>query len=161
MIVLPTDWQAMAHEVTMAENHGQRQQIIEDFLEPRWLSVRHNIYPVLTSGTDWLQSALARVAISRPGSSIRQLERRFKKMVGIPHRQIKTLSRGEKTLLVVRDLVMDGHAPNWAKLAAELDYYDQAQFCREIKRMTGHTPEELCNMARRQDDALWIFQLWG
>ena len=161
LTALPVDWQFMVNEVFNANDHDTRQKIVEDFLEPRWLSVRQHNHHLLTSGTDWLQSALARVAISRPGSSIRQLERRFKKMVGIPHRQIKTLSRGERTLLVVRDLVMDGHEPNWAKLAVELDYYDQAQFCREIKRMTGHTPEELCSMARKQDDAFWVFQLWG
>ena len=161
LTALPVDWQVMANDVFNASDHDTRQKIVEDFLEPRWLSVRQHNHHLLTSGTDWLQSALARVAISRPGSSIRQLERRFKKMVGIPHRQIKTLSRGERTLLVIRDLLVDGHEPNWAKLAVDLDYYDQAQFCREIKRMTAHTPEELSSMFIKQDDALWVFQLWG
>ena len=82
-------------------------------------------------------------------------------MMGVPLRQMKTLNRGEKTLLAVRDLVMEGKTPNWTKLATELDYYDQAHFCREVKRMTGYTPEELCSMGRRKDDALWVFQLWG
>ena len=158
--IFPTEWHELSQRIIEAPNHDIRQNIIEAFLEPKWMAARKQMHPVAHSAVDWLNNAINRTAISKPGSSIRQLERRFKRAVGLPKRQLKTIDRGEKMLLVVKEALEQGISPDWAKLAQQLGYYDQAHFCNEVKRFTDHTPDELTSMAYRNEDALWVFHLW-
>jgi AraC-like DNA-binding protein len=36
----------------------------------------------------------------------------------------------------------DGEAVNWAKMALDLGYFDQAHFIKDFKRLIGQTPAE-------------------
>ena len=48
---------------------------------------------------------------------------------------------------------------NWADIAAETDYADQSHLCRETRRLTGFSPEEL----RRRipvEQAFWAYRIW-
>ena len=157
---LPADWMEMSNRLIQAPNHDIRQKIVEDFLEPRWAATRRNTPFVPHSLTDWLTSAVSRVVISKPGGSIRQLERRIQRMIGLSHRNIKTLDRGEKTMMLTTELIVNEKELNLSKLAIELGYFDQAHFCNETKRMTGLTPTEIYQLVNSRDDALWVFQLW-
>jgi AraC-like DNA-binding protein len=49
---------------------------------------------------------------------------------------------------------------NWAELAADTDYADQSHLCRETRRMTGFSPDDL----RRRigsEEAFWAYRLWS
>ena len=48
----------------------------------------------------------------------------------------------------------------WPALAQDAGYADQAHLCRETRRVTGFTPEEL----RRRidtDEAFWAYRVWA
>jgi AraC-like DNA-binding protein len=45
-------------------------------------------------------------------------------------------------------------------LAADTDYADQSHLCRETRRMTGFSPDDL----RRRigsEEAFWAYRLWS
>jgi AraC-like DNA-binding protein len=158
--LLPADWKALSKQISGASDHHDRQMIVEQFLEPRWAQIKANMSTPPSTASDWIHNIASRIAISKPGSSIRQIERRFKAMIGMSQKQLKTLDRGEKTLLLARDIVLDGRKPDWSKLAAELGYYDQAHLCNEVKRMTGYSPQELASLSQKNEDAFWVYRLW-
>ena len=158
---LPQGWQELSKHVLQAHDHNDRQQLIEQFLEARWILARSHMPGIPKQSSDWIENMAIRVSISKPGSGIRQIERRYKTMIGLSQRQLKILHRGEKTLFAVRSMIMSGKKPDWSKLCSEIGYYDQAHLCREIKRMTGHPPQELLNLSQRAIDTYWIYRLWS
>jgi AraC-like DNA-binding protein len=72
----------------------------------------------------------------RYGLSIRQLQRLFSRYVGItPKWVIKRFRLQEAAELLERD-----QPEQWAELAAQLGYFDQAHFIKDFKSVLGQTP---------------------
>ena len=98
-----------------------------------------------------------RAATSSAGRSLRQIERRVKTWAGLPMRELRAVSRAERAFLAA----MSSEGPvNWAELAADTDYADQSHLCRETRRMTGFSPDDL----RRRivsEEAFWAYRLWS
>jgi AraC-like DNA-binding protein len=48
----------------------------------------------------------------------------------------------------------------WSALAQDAGYTDQAHLCRETRRVTGFSPEEL---RRRidEEEAFWPYRIWA
>lgn len=103
--------------------------------------------PERDAKAEWAASIVAKIAanleISRVdalahdlGTSVRGLQRLFAEHVGIgPKWVIRRYRLHEVTERLARGVSID-----WAALAAELEYADQAHFVRDFKEMFGESP---------------------
>jgi AraC-like DNA-binding protein len=71
------------------------------------------------------------------GLSARQLERVFLESVGVPPKLLLRILRFQEVLGALRG---QPPRPDWARLAAEHGFYDQAHFIRDFRAFTGVTP---------------------
>ena len=154
--VLPADWLAWAEQMAVAADDATRLQLLEDFLLPRWQAL----------GTqrpghryaDWTQALAVRAVTSAAGRSLRQLERRIKAWAGLPMRELRAVSRAENAFYAVA-AAEDVGSVNWADIAADNDYADQSHLCRETRRLTGFSPEDLRRRIQTEE-AFWAYRLW-
>jgi len=153
---LPQDWLAWARLMSDAVDDEARLRLLEEFLLPRWQAL----------GTQrpgdryaaWTEALAVRAATSSAGRSLRQLERRIKAWAGLPMRELRAVSRAENAFYAVAAAEGD-RGVNWADIAADNDYADQSHLCRETRRLTGFSPEDL----RRRiqvEEAFWAYRLW-
>ncbi|HEY0954936.1 MAG TPA: helix-turn-helix domain-containing protein [Roseateles sp.] len=154
--LLPTDWRDWAAAMSAAAGDEARLQLLQDFLLPRWqaLGARRPSHRY----ADWTEALAVRAATSAAGRSLRQLERRIKAWAGVPLRELRAVSRAEAAFYAV---AAADQRPgfNWADIAAGSDYADQSHLCRETRRLTGFSPEELrCRI--RSEEAFWPYRLW-
>jgi AraC-like DNA-binding protein len=158
--VLPADWRDWAEVMSAAADDAARLQLLETFLLPRWQAL----------GTQqpghryaaWTEALAVRAATSAAGRSLRQLERRIKAWAGLPMRELRAVSRAESAFYAVAaaELATEGAAGvNWAAIAAETDYADQSHLCRETRRLTGFSPEDLRRRIQTEE-AFWAYRLW-
>ena len=76
---------------------------------------------------------------------LRHLQRLFLKYIGVSVKWVINRYRMHEALTTVEsyDPVIDpAQSPDWAKLALELGYYDQAHFIKDFKSIMGTTPKE-------------------
>ncbi|MBW8845155.1 MAG: helix-turn-helix domain-containing protein [Burkholderiales bacterium] len=157
--LLPADWRDWAEAMAVAVDDAARLQLLETFLLPRWQ----------TLGTqrpghryaDWTEALAVRAATSAAGRSLRQLERRIKAWAGLPMRELRAVSRAENAFHAVAAAEggTGGAGVNWADIAAGNDYADQSHLCRETRRLTGFSPEDLRRRIQT-DEAFWAYRLW-
>ena len=154
--LLPGNWCDWAEAMSAAADDAARLQLLEAFLVPRWQAL----------GTQqpghryaaWVEALAVRAATSSAGRSLRQLKRRIKAWAGLPMRELRAVSRAENAFCAVV-AAEAGAGVNWAEIAAATDYADQSHLCRETRRLTGFSPEEL----RRRllsEEAFWAYRLW-
>jgi AraC-like DNA-binding protein len=74
----------------------------------------------------------------RVGWSTRQLQRRFKDVVGISPKLFARMQRFQRVLRA-----MDGPNPDWVDAAVHCGYYDQAHLIRDFREFSGETPTAL------------------
>jgi AraC-like DNA-binding protein len=159
--VLPADWVAFMPSLAALPDNEARLAAIEVFLRLRWQGEWAK-RPVAQRFGDWAQALAVRAATSAKGRSVRQLERRIKAWAGLPMREIRAWSRAEQAFLTMAESAVHGPktaAVNWADLAVQTDYADQPHLCRETRRMTGFSPEQLLQ-GIVSDDAFWAYRLW-
>lgn len=80
-------------------------------------------------------SALARAA----GLSCRQLQRKFRRHVGLEPKLFARIQRFQRVFRAVEHL----RGAPWAGVAAECGYFDQAHFIKECRQFSGLTPSAL------------------
>jgi len=71
----------------------------------------------------------------RLGLSLRQLERRFRNVVGLPPKLFCRMQRFQKVFHAI-----DREAANWADVAAACGYFDQAHLVRDFRDFAGKPP---------------------
>ena len=158
---LDDSWQAMALEVLHAPTDEDRVKRIEKFLEPRWHAARSRNRaaswgPAQRHG-EWSRAAISRAHLFSKGQSRRQLERQMRTMTGWSARALKGLARAEDALLLAAHSTQSG--VNWASIAAEAGYADQSHLCRELRRYTGFSPQQLWRRVPNEED-LWVYKAW-
>ncbi|MGE0327564.1 MAG: DUF6597 domain-containing transcriptional factor [Polyangiaceae bacterium] len=70
------------------------------------------------------------------GCSLRSLQRLFERLVGVSPKWVLCRARAQDAA----ERVATGQAVDWARLALELGYHDQAHFIRDFKAQIGFTP---------------------
>ena len=140
-------------------NDDARVEYLQDILEPLWQDARPNLPLLLHHYQDWAQALALRAATSLPGRSLRQVERRIKQWAGLPMRELRGFGRAEQAFFKGLEGRESGIKPHWAELAESSGYADQSHMCRETRRITGFTPD---NLYRRiaEDEAFWSYRLW-
>jgi len=154
--VLPPDWQPWLAAMSAAADDAARLQLLEAFLVPRWQALGSQ-QPGHRYAA-WTEALAVRAATSAAGRSLRQLERRIKAWAGLPLRELRAVSRAESAFYAVAAAEAQPGF-NWADIAAATDYADQSHLCRETRRLTGFSPEDL----RRRipaEEAFWAYRLW-
>src|SRR5262245_46354233 len=158
---LDYSWQAMALDVLNAPTDEDRVKQIEKCLEPRWHAARSSNRAVSWGPAqrhgEWSRAAMSRAHTFSNGCSRRQLERQMRTMTGWSARALKGLARAEDALL----LAAHSRQPrvNWAGIAAEAGYADQSHLCRELRRYTGFSPQQLRRGVPKEED-LWVYKAW-
>ena len=71
----------------------------------------------------------------RCGWSARSLERRFRHAVGLPPKLFSRIVRFQRVFAAAR-----AGKPDWAGLAIDCGYYDQAHLNRDFREFTGSSP---------------------
>jgi len=80
--------------------------------------------------------------------SIRSLQRLFSQYVGVSPKWVIRRYRLHELL----EQIHSGTQLDWAQLAVELGYFDQAHLIRDFKSITGYAPTEYTGMQRVQRD---------
>ncbi|WP_298232916.1 helix-turn-helix domain-containing protein [uncultured Azohydromonas sp.] len=157
---LPADWIAMCEAVLAETDDDARVARVQDFLEPRWQAVRPALPLRAHRYLDWAHSLAAHAALSGAGRSLRQVERRVKRWAGLPMRSLLGMGRAELAFFKGMAEAAERGAPNWAELADASGYADQSHLCREVRRVTGFSPEELYRRIQ-EDEGFWSYRLWA
>ena len=157
--LLNADWQALAQGVFDASSDAERVQRLEDSLDPLWQAVRPAAPRATLLLDDWRRSLTLRAANSGIGRSARQIERRIKQWTGQPLRELRGLGRAER---VFYDSIVaqESGSVNWTDLASGAGFADQSHLCRQVRRITGFTPEELRRHIA-EDEGFWPYRAWG
>lgn len=158
--VLPPEWLAMCQQVQDASDDAQRLQVLEEFLEPRWQLCRPGQPSATQRYSDWVAHLALRAAVSAPGRSLRQLERRIKQWSGLPLRELRVMGRSEEAFFATTALAAQTTAKlDWAQIAADTGYSDQSHMIRTTRRITGFTPDALGKGIQLQE-SFWAYRLW-
>ena len=88
---------------------------------------------------DVQMAALARLAGAHP----RTLTRLFDRQVGLSPKRFARIVRLQAALRALPK------TKNWASVAIELGYFDQAHFIRDVRELFGSTPREVMRMSKQ------------
>ena len=98
------------------------------------------------AGVLWAYRALSRTAggasisglAGQLGQSQKHLIDQFREYVGLPPKTMARILRFDRAMQMMRGT----DTPDYARIAAECGYYDQAHFNREFREFTGMTPSK-------------------
>jgi AraC-like DNA-binding protein len=156
---LPAAWVEMAEAVLAAPDDDARVECMQDFLDPLWQAVRPRLPMQVHHYQDWAQALAQRAATSGAGRSLRQVERRIKQWAGLPMRELRGVGRAEQAFFQGLAAAEEGLRPRWTDVAQASGYADQSHLCRETRRITGFSPDELYRRIA-EDECFWSYRLW-
>ena len=108
--------------------------------DPLAVLARSCVELIATNRTTQTVEGVARAS----GLSKRSLQRLFTDYVGVPVKWVVRRCR----LHDLVDAIHSGEAPQWAALAADLGYCDQAHLIRDFRSVAGYTPTFATRRAR-------------
>lgn len=131
----------LEQQMIKAINTQQRIEIIEIFLL-KILNETNTISNIVKSTVDALLKTNGtkpiNVLLKDDISKRRQLERHFKKQIGISPKQLGKAIRLQTTL----NLLLNNKSQTLTDIAYESDYFDQNHFIKDFKDLVGVTPKE-------------------
>ncbi len=130
----------LEQKIIQAKNTQERIEIIESFLLDR-LHQHSTIENLVQTTVDVLlatngTSSIHKILKDEP-SKRRQLERNFKKQIGISPKQLGKVLRLHTALKMLLD-----EKESLTNIAYESEYFDQAHFIKDFKEFIGITPKE-------------------
>lgn len=146
--VLGADVHRVASDVRAARAHEEQVAIASAFLRAQ--------QPVSDPHANLSRAIVERILgdraitkvgqLTEPRLSVRQVQRLFHRYVGVSPKWVIERYRIHEAL----DRVTAGEHVDWAKLAVDLGYFDQAHFIRAFKRFVGETPAEYARPYSRE-----------
>jgi AraC-like DNA-binding protein len=164
---LPVDQVMSGHwaplwEDLMASRGEDVMAVLEKHLAPRWqaLQGRTSASPSLRQlGRHWVERLAWQAHEWSRAHGPRQVERRVKSFSGRSLREWQALVRTEGLYFAARERYEAGQPFDWAGLAQEEGFADQAHMSRTAKRITGFSPSEFAQRFA-EDESFWIYRLW-
>jgi len=155
-------WWPLLEALLGAHDDAATLSVLERHLAPRWqaLQGRKSGAPSLRqAGRHWVERLAWQAHEWRRTLSPRQVERRIQAYSGRSLRQWQSLVKSEGAFFSARDRFDAGQAFDWAALAADEGFADQAHLSRKTRQITGFTPSEF---AQRfvHDESFWLYRLW-
>lgn len=134
----------LEQKIIKAEHTQQRINLIEKFLLDRF-SDEKTINKIVKNTLDSLLatngSASINSILKENLSKQRQLERNFKKQIGVSPKQLGKVIRLQAAL----KMLLDENPESLTNVAYKSDYFDQAHFIKDFKKYTGINPKEFKN----------------
>ena len=131
----------LEQQMIQACGHKQRISIIEKFLLKK-LSEKKTISNIVKSTVDTIVktngTSPINVILKNDKSKRRQLERHFKKQIGISPKQLGKAIRLQTTL----HLLLNNDTKTLTDIAYQNEFFDQNHFIKDFKEFTGVTPRE-------------------
>lgn len=131
----------LSRKIIQAKTTEERIEIVEKFLFER-LNDEATIDNIVKSTIDTMflskGSKHLNVILKDDKSKRRQLERNFKKQIGLTPKQLSKVIRLQATL----QMLLNQTTRTLTDIAYESEYYDQAHFIKDFKEFTGLTPKE-------------------
>jgi AraC-like DNA-binding protein len=128
-------------KIIHAKDIKQRIGIIEDFLLSK-LNDQSTVDNIVRTTIDALLatngSARIKTILKEDLSKRRQLERKFKKQIGISPKQLGKVIRLQSALKIL----LNRKTESLTNIAYESEYYDQAHFIKDFKEFTGTNPNK-------------------
>lgn len=156
-------WFAMLDELQESKDDETMLEIINHYISSRWRNMHHTAQPIQElkfAGYRWVNNLLSQAILWQSSRSLRQIQRSIKTMSGRSLREWQLLVSTEQVFFKA---AQDGqtllHHLDWAALALETGFSDQAHLIRTVKRITGFPPTEF---SRRfvEDESFWMYRLW-
>jgi AraC-like DNA-binding protein len=132
---------ALARQVLALEDLGQQVALVEGFLREGLPAPDANVEVVGTFcrlAMDDRSVTRVEPLAERVGLTVRALQRLFRRYVGVSPKFVIRRYR----LHDAAERLSDGRAVDWAALAQELGYFDQAHFSKDFKALVGQSPAE-------------------
>ncbi|WP_239384215.1 helix-turn-helix domain-containing protein [Delftia tsuruhatensis] len=161
--VLGAPWSALCQALLAAEDDASTLRALQRHLAPRWREVGAGGNQVLPSlrehGRHWVAWLGMQALQWHHTLGARQVERRIKLFSGRSLRQWQGIIRTESLFHAARQRHAQGLPLDWAALALDEGFSDQAHMCRAVRQITGFSPGEF---ARRfeHDESFWMYRLW-
>jgi AraC-like DNA-binding protein len=131
----------LSEKIIEAKSTSERIKIIESFLFEK-LNNKITIDNIIKTTIDTMfltkGSKPLNTILKADLSKRRQLERNFKKEIGISPKQLSKVIRLQATL----QMLLNQTTETLTDIAYESEYYDQAHFIKDFKEFTGITPKE-------------------
>lgn len=149
-------------DALLASEDADLLAVLENHLAGRWQALhgRASAQPSLRQlGRHWVERLAWQAQEWQRVHSPRHVERRIKSFSGRSLREWQSLVRTEGLFFAARDRYETGQAFDWAALAQDEGFADQAHMSRTAKRITGFSPGEF---AQRfiEDESFWMYRLW-
>lgn len=160
--VLDASWAPLFAQLLAAPDDAATMAALERHLAPRWRAVKGDPSPLASVrrlGRHWVERLALKAHAWQRDVSPRHVERRIKSYSGRSLREWQSLVRTEGLFFAARDRYEAGVPFNWADLAHEHGFSDQAHMSRAARQITGFPPGEF---AQRfiEDESFWIYRLW-
>ena len=160
--LLGANWWPFLDALVNASDDAATLAALEQHLAPHWQTHqgRSETTPSLSQiGRHWVERLAWQAHEWRRTHSPRQVERRIKAHSGRSLREWQALVKTEGVFFTARKRHEAGLPFDWATLAQEEGFADQAHLSRAVKRITGFSPSEF---AQRfvEDESFWLYRLW-
>lgn len=160
--VLPAASWPLLDALALAADDRAAHGVLHRHLAPRWqaLQGRATAAPTLRQvGRHWVDRLAVQALAWRQMHSPRQVERRIKAASGRSLRQWRALVKTEGVFFAARERQEVGLPVDWAALAQQEGFADQAHLSREVRRITGFAPTLFADRFVA-DESFWLYRLW-
>jgi transcriptional regulator GlxA family with amidase domain len=146
--ILGADWaEDITEQLAAAPHWPQRWRILDTVLS-RMLSVATPSHPMVIAALDLLRDRGGAVSLKglmeATGLGARRVQGLLREHVGLPAQTLSRILRFHRTLA----MAANGHFP-LSQLATLAGYHDQAHMSREVRSLSGQTPQELLGIMKR------------
>lgn len=150
-------WEALA-----ASRDADVAAVFEHHLARRWQALQgrnSNQASLRQLGRNWVERLAWQASQWARVHSPRHVERRIKSFSGRSLREWNSLVRTEGLFFAARERHEAGLPFDWATLALDEGFTDQAHMIRTVRRITGFSPTEFAARFER-DESFWMYRLW-
>ncbi|RQS76813.1 AraC family transcriptional regulator [Burkholderia sp. Bp8963] len=155
-------WRPLVDALTDADDDAAALAALERYLAPCWRALQgggSGFASLRDAGRHWVGRLAWQAREWRRTHGPRQIERRVKAYSGRSMRDWQALVRTESLFFTARDRLEAGHSLDWATLALDEGFADQAHLSRAAKRITGFSPTEFVQRFA-DDESFWLYRLW-
>jgi hypothetical protein len=164
--ILGPAWQPLLDALLATRDDATALHALEAHLGPRWDAMQVErgargsaIAALRESGRQWVERLAWQAREWQRTHGARQVERRIKAYSGRSLREWQALVKTEGVFFSARERYEAGMPFDWAGIAQDEGFADQAHLSRMARRITGFAPGEF---ARRfgEDESFWLYRLW-
>jgi AraC-like DNA-binding protein len=155
-------WQPFLAALLAAEDDAASLAVLEAYLVPTWRALQGSSggwSSLREAGRYWIERLAWQAHEWRKTRSPRQVERRIKALSGRSLREWKFFVKAESLFFNVREQYDAGGTLDWAAIASDEGFADQAHLNRAVKRSTGFAPGEF-SQRFKEDESFWLYRLW-